>query len=170
MTTVSRCLPTPPSPATISSPPAPGRRSASRQARPTLFAVRPVLIFNDRTGHQVDLNLSGTDEEVAARHAPVPEEAVASASDGAPPEAPRGRGRPKLGVVPREVTLLPRHWDWLAAQPGGASVALRWSNRRAATTKSATASANGREAAYLFMCSLAGNLPGFEEATRAVCR
>src|ERR1700679_3549712 len=34
-------------------------------------------------------------------------------------------GRPKLGVTAREVTLLPRHWDWLATQPGGASIALR---------------------------------------------
>jgi hypothetical protein len=129
----------------------------------------PVLIFNDRTGHQVDLNLSGTDEEVAARHAPVPEEAVASASDGAPPEAPRGRGRPKLGVVPREVTLLPRHWDWLAAQPGGASVALRKLVEQARRDNEVRDRKRERqEAAYLFMCSLAGNLPGFEEATRAL--
>ncbi|MBR8655307.1 DUF2239 family protein [Achromobacter sp. Marseille-Q0513] len=129
----------------------------------------PVLIFNDRTGHQVDLNLSGTDEEVAARHAPAPEPAVASASDDAAPEAPRGRGRPKLGVVPREVTLLPRHWDWLAAQPGGASVALRKLVEQARRDNEVRDRKRERqEAAYLFMCSLAGNLPGFEEATRAL--
>ena len=82
-----------------------------------------MLIFNDRTGHQVDLNLSGTDEEVAARHAPCRKRPLRPPAT-APARSPRPRP-PKLGVVPREVTLLPRHWDWLAAQPGGASVALR---------------------------------------------
>ena len=98
----------------------------------------------------------------------MPEEAVASASDGAPPEAPRPRP-PKLGVVPREVTLLPRHWDWLAAQPGGASVALRKLVEQARRDNEVRDRKRERqEAAYLFMCSLAGNLPGFEEATRAL--
>ena len=130
----------------------------------------PVLIFNDRTGHQVDLNLSGTDEEVVARHAPPPPVvADTPESDDATPEAPRGRGRPKLGVVPREVTLLPRHWDWLAAQPGGASVALRKLVEQARRDNEVRDRKRERqEAAYLFMCSLAGNLPGFEEATRAL--
>ena len=82
---------------------------------------------------------------------------------------PRGRGRPKLGVVAREVTLLPRHWDWLAAQPGGASVALRKlvdEARRASGDKDRSAQA--RDAAYHFMSAMAGNLPQFEEASRAL--
>ena len=128
-----------------------------------------MLIFNDRTGHQVDLNLSGTDEEVVARHAPPPQLSPIPQSRTTPPEAPRGRGRPKLGVVPREVTLLPRHWDWLAAQPGGASVALRKLVEQARRDNEVRDRKRERqEAAYLFMCSLAGNLPGFEEATRAL--
>src|SRR5687768_12988418 len=69
---------------------------------------QPVLVFDDADGRVVDLDLRGDDAAVVARL-----------------EAPRGPGRPKLGVVAREVTLLPRHWEWLAGQPGGASVALR---------------------------------------------
>jgi hypothetical protein len=80
---------------------------------------------------------------------------------------PRGRGRPSLGVVPREVTLLPRHWDWLAAQPGGASVALR---RLIDTVRkdAATAQRTRRDAVYRCMAAFAGDLPGFEAASRAL--
>jgi len=95
-----------------------------------------------------------------ANHAPsnVPTETV-----------PRGRGRPKLGVVAREVTLLPRHWDWLNAQPGGASVALRKlvdEARRTNSDKDRLRAA--RDAAYYFMSAMAGDLPNFEEASRAL--
>ena len=129
----------------------------------------PVLIFNDRTGHQVDLNLSGTDEEVVARHAPPPQLSPIPQSRTTPHPKPRAARPPKLGVVPREVTLLPRHWDWLAAQPGGASVALRKLVEQARRDNEVRDRKRERqEAAYLFMCSLAGNLPGFEEATRAL--
>ena len=82
---------------------------------------------------------------------------------------PRGRGRPKLGVVAREVTLLPRHWEWLGAQPGGASVALRKlvdEARRASGDVDRARAA--RDAAYHFMSVMAGNLAGFEEASRAL--
>src|ERR1700749_4464278 len=80
---------------------------------------QPILIFDDQSGRSVDIDLRGTDEEVLARlpGSPPPIEPPAS--------EPRGRGRPKLGVVAREVTLLPRHWEWLNAQPGGASGAPR---------------------------------------------
>src|SRR5512135_3554192 len=71
-----------------------------------------VLVFDNETGRQVDLDIRGTPEEISVRYAE-------------PGAEPRGRGRPRLGVVAREVTLLPRHWDWLGSQPGGASVALR---------------------------------------------
>ncbi|MBU4433938.1 MAG: DUF2239 family protein [Alphaproteobacteria bacterium] len=118
----------------------------------------PVLIF-DAEGRQVDFDLSGAPSDLAARFAPA-----------IPPEAaPRGRGRPKLGVVPREVTLLPRHWDWLASQPGGASVALR------KLVEAARREAEGpdrirrsREAAYRFANVMAGDRPGYEAATRAL--
>lgn len=128
---------------------------------------KTILIFQDLSGKQVDLDLSGNDAQIIARHAP------ATAAPEPEPEAddaaPRGRGRPKLGVVPREVTLLPRHWDWLGAQPGGASVALRKLVEQARRDNEAQDSRRGRqEAAYRFMSSLAGDLPGFEEATRAL--
>jgi len=84
-------------------------------------------------------------------------------------EPPRGVGRPKLGVVAREVTLLPRQWEWLGRQPGGASVALRRlidEARRVNAGRDAARAA--REATYGVMTVLAGNLPGFEEAMRAL--
>ncbi|WP_375158061.1 DUF2239 family protein [Bradyrhizobium sp. RDT46] len=132
-------------------------------------APRPdeaIIIFEDATGLSIDFDLRGGDREVLARLAklvPPPVEA------STPPSEPRGRGRPKLGVVAREVTLLPRHWEWLGAQPGGASVALRKlvdEARRASGDKDRERQA--RDAAYHFMSTMAGNLPRFEEASRAL--
>ncbi|ANN68459.1 DUF2239 family protein [Bordetella bronchialis] len=80
---------------------------------------------------------------------------------------PRGRGRPRLGVIAREVTLLPRHWEWLNAQPGGASVALRKLVEAGMRDRGSRERAR-REAAYRFMSAMAGDMPGFEEATRAL--
>ena len=86
-----------------------------------------------------------------------------------PASEPRGRGRPKLGVVAREVTLLPRHWEWLNAQPGGASVALRKLVEAARRTNGdADRLRAARDAAYHFMSAMAGNLTNFEEASRAL--
>lgn len=124
----------------------------------------PVLIFDDETGEQVELDLRGTLEEIRERLAP------SSIEEG--PEIdpePRGPGRPKLGVVGREVTLLPRHWDWLNGQPGGASVALRKLVEEARRDHEGRDRVRrAREATYRVMSSLAGNLPGFEEASRAL--
>lgn len=131
-----------------------------------------LLVFQDGTGQQTDLDLTGDDAQVIARHTPPPNaDAPATEPDAADAAdaAPRGRGRPKLGVVPREVTLLPRHWDWLGAQPGGASVALRKLVEQARRENEARDQQRQRqEAAYRFMSSMAGNLEGFEEATRAL--
>ncbi len=128
---------------------------AALAADPTL----PVLVFNDATGAVIDLDLRGSEADVRARLLP-------SAQSDQPS---RGRGRPKLGVVAREVTLLPRHWDWLAAQPGGASQALRRLIDQARKADDGRTEARLRlEAAYRFLCVLAGNLPGFEEAARAL--
>ncbi|MBJ9615736.1 DUF2239 family protein [Burkholderia multivorans] len=129
-----------------------------------------VLIFDDTTGRSIDLDLRGTADEVHARYAPpacdVAQDA-GTAGDPAGAAEQRGRGRPKLGVVSREVTLLPRHWDWLAAQPGGASVALRKLVEDARRTHAAADRRRDAQArAYHFMSALAGDLPGFEEATR----
>lgn len=123
-----------------------------------------VLIFDDLNGELVDIDFRGVPEDVLERlegpiDAPAQEEV----------EAPRRVGRPKLGVIAREITLLPRHWDWLNRQPGGASVALRKlveQARRANDGKDRIRQA--QEAAYRFMSALAGNEPGFEEATRAL--
>jgi len=115
----------------------------------------PVLAFDDATGKVVDLDLRGSAAEVAARYTIE--------------TPPRPRGRPKLGVVAREITLLPRHWEWLATQPGGASVALR---KLVEQARRATAGETDRkarqEAAYRFMSAMAGDLPGYEAAIRAL--
>jgi hypothetical protein len=122
-----------------------------------------IAIFSDATGRPIDLDLRGSDDEILARLPPGP------AAPEAAPSEPRGRGRPKLGVVAREVTLLPRHWEWLNAQPGGASVALRKlvdAARRANGDKDRSRAA--RDAAYHFMSAAAGDLANFEEASRAL--
>ena len=116
-----------------------------------------ILMFDDATGRVIDLDLRGTKAETIARLAPPPPLSA----------EPAGRGRPKLGVEGREVTLLPRHWAWLSAQPGGASVTLRKlveSARRSAGSQQHAAAA--REAAYRFMSALAGDYPGYEDAIR----
>lgn len=118
-------------------------------------AGESVLVFDDADARPVEFDLRGDLDAVLARLAP------------AAPVEKRGPGRPKLGVTAREVTLLPRHWDWLASQPGGASVALR------KLVENALREAEGpdrlrrsREAAYRFMTAVAGDRPGYEEATR----
>ena len=122
-----------------------------------------VLIFNDLTGAVVDVDFRGTAAEVARR--------LDARHEGSNPATalPRGPGRPRLGVVAREVTLLPRHWDWLATQPGSASVALRRLVEAARRDTSGKDRVRGSQAAaYKFMSAMAGDEPGFEEATRAL--
>jgi hypothetical protein len=122
----------------------------------------PLMMFDDATGRQVDFHLRGSLEEVLARLQPAPEP-TAEGSE------PRGPGRPKLGVVAREVTLLPRHWEWLSTQPGGASVALRKLVEAArATHGEADRRRQAQAAADRFMTTMAGNAPGYEEAARAL--
>ena len=126
----------------------------------------PILIFSDATGRALDLDLRGSDDEIVAR---LPKPAAEPSELNAAAVEPRGRGRPKLGVVAREVTLLPRHWEWLNDQPGGASVALRKlvdEARRASGNRDRLRAA--RDAAYHFMSTMAGNLAHFEEASRAL--
>lgn len=129
-----------------------------------------ILIFDTATSEIIDLDFRGRPEDVLKRLGPPPSrEAYAGASGEGAAEARRGPGRPKLGVVAREVTLLPRHWDWLNRQPGGASVALRKlveEARRGNDGKDRVRQA--QEAAYRFMSAMAGNEVGFEEAARAL--
>ncbi len=128
----------------------------------------PILVFDEEAAEVIDFDLSG---DTAAFKRRLAEQARRNdAEEQEKAERPRqGRGRPRLGVVAREVTLLPRHWQWLAAQPGGASQALRRlvdGARRADAGK--TEARARRESAYGFMAALAGDMPGFEEATRAL--
>ncbi|MCH8685047.1 DUF2239 family protein [Pedomonas mirosovicensis] len=127
----------------------------------------PILIFHNATSRQAEVDFRGTEEDVLAR---LPaEEPVPARDTAAPaPDAPRGPGRPKLGVVAREVTLLPRQWEWLNSQPGGASVALRKLVDEARRRHEATDRRRAlQEAVDRFLLAMAGNLPHYEEATRA---
>jgi hypothetical protein len=124
-------------------------------------AAEPIAIFSDATGRAVDLDLRGSADDMLKWLGKTNEQPAAS--------EPRGRGRPKLGVVAREVTLLPRHWEWLNEQPGGASVALRKLVEAARRNNGdADRLRAARDAAYHFMSAMAGNLADFEEASRAL--
>jgi hypothetical protein len=129
--------------------------AVAAQARLAEAPEASLLIF-DPEGRQVDFDLRGGPWDIALRL-------------GEADAAPRGRGRPKLGVTAREVTLLPRHWEWLAAQPGGASVALRKlveAARRESEGPDRRRAA--RDAAYRFASVMAGDRPGFEAMSRAL--
>ena len=122
-----------------------------------------ILIFDGTTSEPVELDLRGAVDDVVAR---LPADDAAAEAE-APPN--RGPGRPKLGVVAREITLLPRHWEWLARQTGGASVAIRKlvdEARRSGEDKDRIRAA--QDAAYRFMSVMAGNKPHFEDAIRAL--
>lgn len=132
---------------------------------------RPVHIFDDATAQPVEVDFRGSAEEVAGRLLGGPHFTGEPAGNEAQDEEPkrRGPGRPKLGVVGREVTLLPRHWDWLNAQPGGASVALRKLVEQARRLNGLKDRIRqSREIAFRFMSAMAGDEPGFEEAIRAL--
>jgi len=144
-------------------------RDVARAAKQALDRRKDasVLVFDGRTSGPIDLDFRGTIDDVLAR-LPDIADAPAAAEDAAVP-APRGPGRPKLGVVAREVTLLPRHWQWLAQQSGGASVALRKlvdEARRANKDKDRVRHA--QEAAYRFIAAMAENKPHYEEVARAL--
>jgi len=123
-----------------------------------------ILVFDGRNSGPVEIDLRGSLDDVLAR---LPD--IAAADDDAAPSAPRGPGRPKLGVVAREVTLLPRHWEWLARQSGGASVALRKLVDAARRTgEDGDRLREAQEAVYRFMSVMAGNRPHYEGAVRAL--
>ena len=113
-----------------------------------------LAVYDDRTGRPVDLDWRATDAEVVARLGE---------------SRPRSRGRPRLGVVSREVSLLPRHWSWLRTQRGGASAALRRLVDAARTAQGDSAEARAVvDAAHRFLWDAAGDQPGFEGVTRAL--
>jgi hypothetical protein len=155
-------------PRRIASGPLPAVARAAKDAVDRGFR-EPILVFDNATSLPLELDLRGSPEEVARRYATAREAAQA---DTAPTQGRirvRGPGRPKLGVVGREVTLLPRHWAWLGAQRGGASATLR---RLVDQARRETAQADGvrraQDATYRFLVATVGNEPGFEEAVRAL--
>jgi len=119
-----------------------------------------ILIFDDATGRPVEIDFAGSEEEMTR---------WIDSWSTRPAPASTGPGRPKLGVVAREVTLLPRQWEWLSEQPGGASVALRKlvdEARKANAGKDAARLA--QDGAYRFLVTMGGDRAGFEEASRAL--
>jgi hypothetical protein len=132
--------------------------------------VACVLIFDDKSSHLVEIDFRGTAADVVKRLAQTDDRQDAVAAPIEPEaDAPRGPGRPKLGVIAREVTLLPRHWDWLNTQTGGASVALRKlveEARRASIGSDRIRLA--QEASYRFMSAATSSEANFEEVTRAL--
>ena len=138
-------------------------------------APMAVLIFNDATSEVIELDWRGSPDEFAARLATQAVALEAPAIDQSAEEAssssasPRGPGRPRLGVVAREVTLLPRHWEWLGTQSGGASVALRKLVEDASRASGVQDRVRQcRAVGYKFMSTMAGHEPGFEDASRAL--
>jgi hypothetical protein len=152
------------------------RRVASGNLREVISAAKEtldrrkdasVLVFDGITSGPIEIDFRGSIDDVLAR-LPASATAPAAGKEAAPP-VPRGPGRPKLGVVAREITLLPRHWEWLAQQSGGASVALRKlvdEARRANKDKDRIRLA--QEAAYRFIAAMAENKPHYEEVARAL--
>jgi hypothetical protein len=126
-------------------------------------ASREILVLDAITSEPIELDLRGSETDVLNRVLAL-ELIAGSATDAA-----RGPGRPRLGVIGREVTLLPRHWDWLSAQPGGASAALR---RLVDKARNDNASSDrvriAQERCYRFMVATLGGAHDFEEATRAL--
>lgn len=130
-------------------------------------------MFEDSTGAVIDLDLRGSTAEIISRLTDREKQDVVNGTkphkNGEAASPLQSRGRPKLGVVAREVTLLPRHWEWLAAQRGGASQTLRRlvdEARRVDSGESLVRAA--QEASYRFISAMAGDLPGFEGAARAL--
>ena len=123
-----------------------------------------ILVFSDATGKAMDLNFQGSEKDVLKRLGIFVGEGDAPAGADTP-----GPGRPKLGVISREVSLLPRQWEWLASQAGGASAILRRlvdeAKKKAGDGHS---SKQIQERTYKFMSALAGDLQGYEEALRAL--
>lgn len=147
-------------------------REVARQVK-HVYDARPltrILVFNAQTSETIEIDWRGSVEQVLDRlPALADDQAAAGEPRQSEPATPAGPGRPRLGVVAREVTLLPRHWEWLSTQPGGASVALRKlveQARRAAS--SADRIRQAQDATYRFMSVMAGCLEGFEEAARAL--
>lgn len=134
-----------------------------RQLKATPIGNEPVFIFNDQTGKRLDIHVQGDEASAIAAYPELAEQPSEEAT------AVKTRGRPKLGVAAKEVTLLPRHWEWLATQPGGASATLRRLIEQARKASEPADSKRRRhESAYQFMHEVAGDLPEYETCLRAL--
>ena len=140
------------------------------KARVDAGSEASLLVFDAVTSQPLELDLRGSVDDVLARvggTAVVASDVLDAATDASAGRV--GPGRPRLGVVAREITLLPRHWQWLSEQPGGASVTIR---RLVDEARGASGERDRRrraqESAYRFMSAMLGNEPGYEEATRAL--
>jgi uncharacterized protein len=80
-------------------------------------------------------------------------------------DAPAGVRSTSVAHV--EIGLLPRHLEWLEAQPGGPAAAIRRLVDEARRS-GAGGERRAKEAAYRFISMVAGDFPRFEEATRAL--
>jgi len=128
-----------------------------------------ILVFDALTSESIEIDCRGSVADVLSRIPATHPEVSPVIEEPAPAAVPAGPGRPRLGVVAREVTLLPRHWEWLSTQPGGASVALRKlveQARRAGAFADRVRQA--QDSAFRFMSAMAGNLKNFDEVTRAL--
>ncbi|NIF59499.1 DUF2239 family protein [Enterobacter sp. Ap-916] len=134
-----------------------------RQLKATPIGNEPVFIFHDQTGKRLDIHVNGDEASAIAAYPELAEQLTEETA------AVKTRGRPKLGVSAKEVTLLPRHWEWLATQPGGASATLR---RLIEQARKASEPADNKrrrhESAYQFMHEVAGDLPEYETCLRAL--
>jgi hypothetical protein len=125
-----------------------------------------ILIFSDSTGKQMDLDLSGTEKEALERLK------IFAKQDQPSPAPTTGAGRPKLGVVAREISLLPSHWEWLTNQPGGSSATIRKliDEKVKGSSSEKEKIKTAQEVTYKFLTAIAGDLPQFEEAIRFLYR
>ncbi|WP_218943491.1 DUF2239 family protein [Exilibacterium tricleocarpae] len=149
------------------------KRQLMRRQREDLRAENnpgTLLVFETRSGRQMDIDIRGDEAALIERYGAGEAAADASTMEvvcESPPK--RQRGRPKLGVVGREVTLLPRHWAWLDEQPGGASNTLRRLIERERTSNQhQDLVRRSQNRTHGFLSAIAGDLPGFEEAIRAL--
>lgn len=114
-----------------------------------------VLVFNDQTGQQIDLDLSGSEDDLKQRYTEV--------------EYVKKVGRPKLGVISREITLQQKHWNWLDQQSSSASAVIRKLIDKELNDPSSESNIMlAKQAIDHFMLAMLGNMPNYEEATRAL--
>tara|TARA_B100001013_G_scaffold338302_1_gene259147 strand:+ start:260 stop:835 length:576 start_codon:yes stop_codon:yes gene_type:complete len=128
-----------------------------REAQRQFPEAEPCLYKLDN-GKRVDIDWRGDAEEVIKR---LPAALVPPAEK---------RGRPKLGVISKEVTLLPEHWEWLSVQRGGASTTLRRLIDSAMSSMTPAQERRIKQDQLYSMMRVFEDEAGFEAASRALYR